>query len=123
MEEKEEKTIPWDIAFSLLDSNGFDVYPPYTKVGECKKPYVVLMATSVSKATGLSTEYHFYEVLCYANLYTEVMQVVADVKECMQKVFPLFMPTGQETPPFYDNDVNAFMVSIEYRNNARNKFL
>lgn len=37
MEEKEEKTIPWDIAFSLLDSNGFDVYPPYTKVGECKK--------------------------------------------------------------------------------------
>ena len=36
---------------------------------------------------------------------------------------PMLMPTGQETPEFYDDTVKAHMVSITYRNSVRNSQL
>lgn len=118
-----ELETPWGITYDKLSDNGIDVYPPATKQGECTAPYVVLKEGTTSKAFGLSTEYHLYDVMCYAPNYTSLEEIIGKAKSAMQTVFPMMMPTGNQTPPFYDDSYKAHMVSIEYRNNVRNKMI
>lgn len=121
----EEKTIWERIAEALLDSK-IETYPPATKNGECTSRYVVVKANGSSQAGTYSSEYHYYTLLLYVpqNEYTSLERFKAEVKEIMHnKLFPMLMPTGLETPDFFDDTYNAHMVSIQYRNNVRNKDL
>lgn len=116
----------WKKIARTLNANGIDVYPPATKVGECTEPYVVLKKDGSSQISSFSSEQHYYTFLIYVpkNEYTKLDEVKNRVKSVVaDNLFPLLMPTGQETPDFYDDSVKAHMVSILYRNNVRNRHL
>lgn len=112
----EEKTI-WElIADALVD---FDVYPPSTKEGECTSEYVVVKDDGTSQYRQTSSEVNYYSFLCYVpqEKYTRIHSFVKEVELAISKsLYPMLMPTNVKTPSFFDDSVNAFMISIQYRN-------
>lgn len=113
----------WDKTFKYLKSKGFDVYPPSTKIGECKNDYIVLKGDVTAPALNFSSEYHYYLIICYSKTYSDVLRLVDNIKHAMNEYSPNMMPTGIENPPYWDDEVKAHMVSIQYRANARNNKL
>lgn len=121
----EEKTM-WERIADALKLHGISVFPPATKVGECEKEYVVVKADGSSQIGTLSSEVHYYTVLIYVprNTFTRLEKFKKEIKDIFATdLYPMLMPTGSETPDFYDDTVKAHMVSITYRNNVRNKHL
>lgn len=117
----------WDITQKALIDAGIDTYPPGLKMGDCKEPYVVLKDDGAVQIGKFSSAYHYYTLLCYAprDRYYELLDFVARCKEVMAKepIFPMLMPTGTETPSFFDDSYNAHMISVQYRNNVREEHL
>ena len=119
------KTI-WELAMDAFNETDIEIYPPATKNGECKKPYVVLKTEGSTQIPGYSSEYHYYSFLCYVpqNQYSELEKLKSKVKKVLSdKMYPILMPTGEESQSFFDSSVRAHMSYIMYRNNVRNKHL
>lgn len=122
---EKDKTI-WERISDALTLHGIDVYPPATKQGECKSEYVVVKEDGASQLGSFSSENHFYTFLCYVpkNKYNQLSRYKQTIKGIIATdLHPMLMPTGQETPDFYDDTVKAHMVSITYRNSVRNSQL
>ena len=120
-----EKTV-WERISEALRLHQIDVYPPATKIGECKKEYVVVKGDGSSQIGSLSSQSNYYTIMMYVpkNKYTQLERYKKIVKEIVAAdLYPMLMPTGQETPDFYDDTVKAHMVSITYRNSIRNSQL
>lgn len=117
----------WDIVQQTLVDNEVDTYPPDVKYGDCKAPYAVLKDSGSAKIAQFSSQYRYYELLCYVpkGAYKDLMPFVDKCKEVMarQPIYPMLMPTGTETPSYFDDTYNAYMISIQYRNNVRNEHL
>lgn len=107
----------WETIFEHLKKDGFDVYSPGTKKGECKSKYIVVKVGGGS-GTSFSTDQTYYDVMMYVpdNRYSELDNFVSDVKKSMKKLYPLVKPTGEETPSYYDDTYKAHMVSVVYSN-------
>lgn len=113
----------WERISETLQSHSIDVYPPATKVGECKKEYVVVKADGSAQIGGFSSQSSYYTFMLYVpkNAYNQLERFKQIVKGVIATdLSPMLMPTGQETPDFYDDTVKAHMVSITYRNSIRN---
>lgn len=120
-----EKTV-WEIIADALKAHEIDVYPPGVKSGECKKEYVVVKQDGSIQIGQFSSSRTLYTFMLYVpyNKYTYLDKFKQEIKGiCAVDLFPMIMPTGQETPDFYDDTVKAHMVSITYRNNVRNTHL
>lgn len=120
-----EKTV-WEMCADALKLHSIDVYPPAMHIGECKSPYVVLKADGASQIGSLSSQSAYYTFMLYVpkDRYTELERYKVIIKDIIATdLYPMMMPTGQETPDFYDDTVKAHMVSITYRNSVRNKQL
>lgn len=118
-----EKTL-WETLADALIDKGIDVYPPAYKLGECKKMYVVIKDDGSNKIGNLSSQKRYYTFLIYTprDEYTNVERNKSIIKDIISKaLYPLLMPTGLETPDFYDDTYKAHMVSIQYSCNIRNK--
>lgn len=104
-----------------LENKGFNVFYPTQHEGECITEYLVISYTNAVKQEPVSTSGDIYDIMCYVpkNRYSRSMEIAAEVRETMKELFPLVRPTGYETPTFYDEEVNAHMVSIEYVNYRR----
>ena len=111
----------YEKAYDALEDSKIKVYPPATKHGECTEPYVVLKDNGKSKARTFSSQFALIDMMCYVpgDRYTDLESFVYKCKEVMQGVYPMLMPTGLETPSFYDDSVKAWMISVEYRNSQR----
>ena len=107
--------------YSHLKSEGFDVYCPAQKQGECTSPYVVVKDSGTIKYPGFSSTATTYDVMCYVpkDHFTELEKYVLSVKESLSKLRPMLMPTYTETPSFYDDTVKAHMISMQYRNSRK----
>lgn len=120
-----EKTV-WELIFETLQRHGIEIYPPAMKTGECKKEYVVIKGDGSSQIGALSSEVRYYTFMLYVpkNMYNQLEKFKQVVKSIVATdLNPMLMPTGQETPDFYDDTVKAHMVSITYRNSVRNSQL
>lgn len=117
-----DKTIWETVSDTLIEAN-IDVYPPAIKTDECTAPYAVLKEDGAAQISTFSSEYHYYTLMCYVpkDTYTELARYVKQCKDVISsQLFPLLMPTGLETPAFFDDTVKAHMISVQYRNNVRN---
>lgn len=121
----EEKTI-WEKIADVLLQHNFDVYPPATHIGECKKEYVVIKADGSAQNAGYSSTMNYYTLMLYVpqNAYTRLEKFKKEIKDILAvELYPMLMPTGLETPDFFDDEIKAYMATIQYRNNVRNKQL
>lgn len=114
----EYKDSRWQDIFLNLKSQGFDVYSPGIKTGECVSEYVVVKNDGSSKHTSFSTDVDLYAVMCYVpkNKYSSLEPLVQRVKNAMKRLEPMIKPYGTQTPSYYDDSYKAHMVSIEYKN-------
>lgn len=122
---KETKTT-WEQISDALRLHNIEVYPPAIKIGECKDEYVVVKADGSTQIGNLSSESHYYTFMMYTpkNRYTDLERFKQIVKDIVATdLYPMLMPTGQETPDFYDDTVKAHMTSVTYRNSVRNSQL
>lgn len=108
----------WQDIFIHLKDDGFDVYPPSIKVGECTSEYVVIKNDGSSKHNAFSTDVDLYSVMCYVprDRYSKLEVFVQEVKKSMKKLAPMIIPNGYQSPSFYDDTYKAHMVSIQYKN-------
>ena len=108
----------WQDIFSHLKKEGFDVYSPGQKVGECTKPYIVVKNNGGNKHSSFSTDNILYSVLCYVpiNNYSELEPYVNKVKKSMKKLEPMILYNNSQSPSFLDDSIKAHQVSIEYKN-------
>ena len=121
----EDKTF-WERIADALTAHGYDVYPPAIKNGECKEEYIVITQDGSSQYSDLSSEADYYTLLLYVpqEQYTRLAKLKQEIKGVVAtELYPLLKPTGLVTPEFFDDTYNAHMVSIQYRNNVRNKHL
>ena len=122
---EEAKTV-WELISETLQRHDIEIYPPATKHGECNKEYVVVKGDGSSQIGALSSEVRYYTFMLYVpkNKYNQLEKFKQVVKSIVATdLNPMLMPTGQETPDFYDDTVKAHMVSITYRNSVRNSQL
>ena len=101
-----------------LKKKGFDVYFPAQKLGECTKPYVVVKDATTSKVAGISSTITYYDVLCYVpgNQFSTLDPFVDSVDKAMAELQPMIRPTYVRTQSFYDQAIEAHMISIQYKN-------
>ena len=104
--------------YDCLKKAGFSVYFPTQKVGECSSPYVVIRDAGTVRYQDFSTVLTAYELLCYVpkNRYSQLEVFSRQVKRAMKSLWPMIVPTRYQTPPFFDDTVNAHMTAIQYRN-------
>lgn len=104
----------WQTIYKHLKSNGFDVYSLGQHKGECKSPYIVLRNNGTTINGSVADRR--YEILFYVPVsqYSSIEDYVKSVKKCMQKLFPAVRLKVDESTHYLDNDVNAYMTSVEY---------
>ena len=108
----------WEDIFNQLRNDGFDVYSPGIKTGDCISPYVVVAISSSMEHTSFSSNVDLYSVMCYVpkQAYSRLEPLVRSVEDSMSKLAPMILPYGQKQPSFYDDTIKAHMISIMYKN-------
>ena len=116
----------WEIIQKKFEENGIDAYPPATHKGECKKEYVVIKQSGSSQLGNNSSEIVYFDFMIYvpSNKYQTLDEFEKKVKNVIDtQLYPMLMPTGNNTPDFYDDEKKAHMRSFMYRIVRRNKHL
>lgn len=119
------KTI-WQKIIDAFEDTNLKAYPIDTKKGECTKPYIVVKEEGSAKVLNYSSRQDFYSILCYVpkDHYVALKELKEFVKEIMDvKLYPMLIRTGQESSPFFDDEVKGYMSYIMYRNNVRDKHI
>lgn len=101
-----------------LKEQGFEVYFPAQKVGECLSPYVVVKDATTSKYLEYSSTVTYYDIMCYIpkDHFSELEPFVGSVKVAMKGLVPMIKPTYSQTQSYYDDSVKAHMISVQYKN-------
>ncbi len=104
--------------YLFLKENNINVFLPVQHIGECKENYVVVKDMGSSKADNISSSNSIYEVMCYVpkESFSSLEIYVLEIKEVMKKLkYKIkISSTNYETPSFYDEDVKAHMISVQY---------
>lgn len=113
----------YEKVFDKIKESNIDVYPPNIHKGEVKDNYVVLLDGGRTQAQTYTSQTVLLDVLCYVpgNRFTDLDVFADSVKKSVNDLFPLVIPTGNETAAFYDDTIRGWMKSIEYRYTVRNK--
>ena len=101
-----------------LKADGFEVYPPAIKTGQCKRSYIVVKDNGSSKISDISSMYHYFLIMCYVpqDNYTDLPDYVKSVENSMKKLQPEIVSTNTISGSFYDASINAHMQSLQYSN-------
>lgn len=104
-----------------LKSKGLNVYSPAQHEGKCISEYVVVKSSGLYKIPGTSSSRQLYDILCYVpkEKYSLLDGFVDTVMEYMKELKPMIMPVSTRSASFYDESVNAHMISMQYSNNRR----
>lgn len=108
----------WQDIFNHLKIKGWDIYPPGIHTGQCINRYVVVANYGTNKFGGFSTTRTEYDLMLYVpqNEYSKLENYFDDLKNDMKDLESIIMirPTYTETPPFFDDNVKGYMVSVSY---------
>lgn len=101
-----------------LKNEGFEVYFPAQKVGECISPYVVVRDATTSKYLDYSSTVTYYDLLCYIpkDHFSQLEPFVEEVKNSMKGLVPMILPAYTQSQSYYDDSVKAHMISVLYKN-------
>lgn len=105
----------------LLESKGYEVHFPGQKLGQCKKPYIVVRDNGLSQFQQFSSHRKLYSIMVYVPLdrYGDLDPLIDKVEQDMKALRPMIASTNFRTPSFLDDTVKAHMVSMQYQNIKR----
>lgn len=108
----------WKKIYRHLKEKGFEVYSPGQHKGECQSNYVVIKDGGMTTSEMVSSGIKMYNLLLYVPYenYSNLEVYMGEIKDAMKELFPLVRPSGLEVPEAIDDEVKAYMVSIEYLN-------
>jgi hypothetical protein len=108
----------WQQLYDFLKSKNFNVFSPMQPIGECKQKYIVIKYAGSTRHMFCSTDVDIYTIFCYVpkDKYSILEGYVQDVKKAMKDIYPQFIPTGLQTASFYEEEIKAHMVSLDYKN-------
>lgn len=111
----------WQDLYLFLKDKGYDVYAPGVKVGECTSPYLVVKNNGLADVVEFSSKQELYSVIVYVpkQQYSTLEVLVTQVETDMKEIAPLFKPRNVHTPSYYDDDIKAHSISLEYSNYRR----
>lgn len=109
--------------YDALKRNGYDVYFPEQKTGECTSSYVVVANAGLTGLTEISSSQVLYDIMCYVpeKKYSTLEPFVNEVEMALDELFPMIRPVHFRTSAYYDQDVKAHMISTQYFNYIKNK--
>lgn len=116
----------YEKAYDSFKEAGFKTYVPNTHKGDVMEQYIVLLDGGRTRTNNFSSQTVLLDVLCYVpgNRFTDLDILADEVKNVAKnKLFPLLIPTGNETQAYYDDSINGWMKSVEYRYTVRNRSL
>lgn len=105
--------------YKALERNDIKVFFPSQPVGDCLFPYVIVKNDGSYKHAKMSTDRDMYSLQCYVprDRYSELEPLVQKVKRVITKeLYPMIRPYGQQMPSYYDQDIKAHYVSVEFEN-------
>lgn len=109
---------PVQMLFDYLKQNGIKVFMPLQHVGEVKENFVVIKPSISDQFLEHSTTVTYIDVMCYSpkNKFSDQDTYVRSVKKLMVELGLILMvrPTDFETQPYYDDEYNGWMVSVQY---------
>ena len=108
----------WQDIYNHLKGLGYDVYAPAKKTGDCKNIYVVVRGGGISGMSDYSSTIALYDILVYIPFgqYTKIEPTLDKLKKDLDALFPMLQTTDVETPPYSDDTVKGYMVSLQYKN-------
>lgn len=111
----------WQDIFKHLESKGYKVYSPGTKLGDCLFKYIVVKFDGSTKLAGISTDDDLYSLLLYVpqQEYSQLDSFVQEVKKAMRELEPMILPYGSTLPSYFDDAVHAHYATIEYKNHKK----
>lgn len=104
--------------YKFLQSKGHEVYFPAQKVGECKKPYIVIKDEGLTQLLNFSSKLQLYSIMAFVpgTRFGDLEPLINQVDEEMKELFPMIKSTNFRTPSFYDDVIKGHMISSQYRN-------
>lgn len=104
----------WQDLYKVLSDNGFNVFSPGQKSGDCHESYVVIKENGTQQFNNFSTNRENYDIMCYVpfNEYSKLREFVDSVKECVKKLRPMITLSNDDTDSYYDESIKAHMISF-----------
>ncbi len=104
--------------YTCLKNSGIDVYLQGQHKGECRNNYAVVKPGVAVPYLQLSTNVHYYDVLCYVpeSHPTEIERFKDTVKRAMLGLYPMIQFADNESTPYFDDAVKGWMVDLTYKN-------
>lgn len=111
--------------YDCLKNNGYDVYFPSQHEGECLDPYIEVKYDGTMELVGVSSDRPIYDILCYVpeNNYSMLERMIFDIKVVLKALYPMIQQTGNETAAYYDEDLKAHMISVQYQGIRKLEYL
>lgn len=104
-----------DIMDYLISKN-YSVYAAGAHKGYITSPYIVVKPTSAQRYLQYSSVIQYYDIIYYGRTITEVISLQNKADEDMKGLRPMIVCTFNRSIPFFDESVDGYMVSSEYRN-------
>lgn len=102
---------------NLLKQVNENVHPVQALIGKVKTPRIILKRISPVKSRSNSLAgWSYWSVMCYAP--GNSMLIVDDMFYRVKDLFknhPVIEITGDETPDYYDDELEAYMRSLDIR--------
>lgn len=117
----------WQIVADILVKYGsLPVFPPATHKGACTEPYIVLKEDGATTVPGFSSMYRYFRIMLYVprTQYSKLDMYEAELKKILRdNIFPLLLPSGLQESDYYDDNYDAHMRTLVYRNVYREKHI
>lgn len=111
----------WEQLYLFLQRKGFSVYSPGQKIGKCTEPYIVIKFDGSMQHLDYSTDDDTYTIYCYVPKlkYSLLDGLIQSVKKVMKELYPKFISAGFIAGSVYEEDIEAHVTSIEYKNHKK----
>lgn len=102
--------------YDCLNDGTIKIYFPTQHKGECLEPYIVIKYGGAVELYTVSSERPVYTIMIYVpnDMYSSLENIMFETKQKLKKLYPLIQYNGNETPSFYDEDVNGNTISVDY---------
>jgi len=106
----------WQKIYLYLKKLGYEVYSAGQKRDKCQTSYVVIKENGIVAMIGNIAGYKLFDIIIYhpMDIYSTMEPYVENIKKAIKDIDEL-RPTGNETPPIIDSEVQAYTTSVTYQ--------